>query len=1121
MPNPINRGRGRMGRLRGPQNLQKLGVAFREAKSVNNNLIKRCRGRPRGTGQLEQQFEVRKNARLVQPTEPHLLDGTCIVSEKEEMVPSGAPLQRCSSAQLVLINSPTESSAIPSTCTEPLTGDNGVISKHGVNGEKRGASQEQRGINPHPLAGGQCSSEDITNSYTMLSGGLVQNDYGSCLNSEDMSWAQLRVLETGTGQLQPNIVIVSGLLAVNPSMEKQKPAKPMPNLINRGRGRIGRLRTPRNLQKLGGQLEQQFEVRKSARLIQPTEPHLLAGTCIVSEKEEMVPSGAPLQWCSSAQLVLINSPTEPSAIPSTCTEPFTGDNGGISEKPDATQEQRRINPHPLPGGGQCSSEDITKSYPLLSGGLVQNDFGTCLNSKDMSRTQLRVLETGTGQLQPNIVIVSGLLVVNPSMEKQKPSKPMPNLINRGRGRIGRLRKLQKLGAQMNAALQSDIHYFHRPVTRSVDPSMEKQKSAKPMPSPINRGRGRIGRLLGPRKLQKLGVAFREAKSVNNNLTKRGRGRPRGTGRRQNLRAQLEQQFEVTKSARLVQPTAEPHSLAGTWFWNVTSSRVLINSPTESSAIPSTCTEPLSGDNGVISTHGVKVAFREAKSVNNNLTKRGRGRPRGTGRRQILRAQLEQQSEVLVQPTETHLRAGTCMVSEKEEMMPGGAPLRRCSSAQFILINSSTESCAVPSTCTEPLSGDNGVISKHGAKGETPGASQEHSRINPQPLPGGDQCSNEANNNKEWDSASLMKAIINKHGDITKSLIDGNVTMEHPLHKQNMDAPDTLPENGRRGSLNCVGGSKKQKAQGKLFTSTSMFPEEAAQQKPISKADVLCNGSEQIPDLDMGTFLASDSKKMMLGGGTSVQTTLVESSGENPYWLRTHSNLEENDMISGTQIEDILAGASGGSVSKTGENSGIHLDLQPTEGPSQFNTSHCENDCPYDADLCGMMSETSLLQTIYTKYGDITQGCDLNSETFKKSCLLGICRVVQKLQVTSIDDISSDDMAELYSTVKDADNLKLDVKWLHQRLVEIEESMRSRDKLKTMEEAKGAITLEEEKLRKRLAMNKLKITRLEHEIEMLREEQTAKKSRCEEVKARTENIKSAYHSCPKYLIDWLL
>ncbi|XP_074317482.1 uncharacterized protein LOC141653568 isoform X9 [Silene latifolia] len=1055
MPNPINRGRGRMGRLRGPQNLQKLG------------------------GQLEQQFEVRKNARLVQPTEPHLLDGTCIVSEKEEMVPSGAPLQRCSSAQLVLINSPTESSAIPSTCTEPLTGDNGVISKHGVNGEKRGASQEQRGINPHPLAGGQCSSEDITNSYTMLSGGLVQNDYGSCLNSEDMSWAQLRVLETGTGQLQPNIVIVSGLLAVNPSMEKQKPAKPMPNLINRGRGRIGRLRTPRNLQKLGGQLEQQFEVRKSARLIQPTEPHLLAGTCIVSEKEEMVPSGAPLQWCSSAQLVLINSPTEPSAIPSTCTEPFTGDNGGISEKPDATQEQRRINPHPLPGGGQCSSEDITKSYPLLSGGLVQNDFGTCLNSKDMSRTQLRVLETGTGQLQPNIVIVSGLLVVNPSMEKQKPSKPMPNLINRGRGRIGRLRKLQKLGAQMNAALQSDIHYFHRPVTRSVDPSMEKQKSAKPMPSPINRGRGRIGRLLGPRKLQKLGVAFREAKSVNNNLTKRGRGRPRGTGRRQNLRAQLEQQFEVTKSARLVQPTAEPHSLAGTWFWNVTSSRVLINSPTESSAIPSTCTEPLSGDNGVISTHGVKVAFREAKSVNNNLTKRGRGRPRGTGRRQILRAQLEQQSEVLVQPTETHLRAGTCMVSEKEEMMPGGAPLRRCSSAQFILINSSTESCAVPSTCTEPLSGDNGVISKHGAKGETPGASQEHSRINPQPLPGGDQCSNEANNNKEWDSASLMKAIINKHGDITKS------------------------------------------SQGKLFTSTSMFPEEAAQQKPISKADVLCNGSEQIPDLDMGTFLASDSKKMMLGGGTSVQTTLVESSGENPYWLRTHSNLEENDMISGTQIEDILAGASGGSVSKTGENSGIHLDLQPTEGPSQFNTSHCENDCPYDADLCGMMSETSLLQTIYTKYGDITQGCDLNSETFKKSCLLGICRVVQKLQVTSIDDISSDDMAELYSTVKDADNLKLDVKWLHQRLVEIEESMRSRDKLKTMEEAKGAITLEEEKLRKRLAMNKLKITRLEHEIEMLREEQTAKKSRCEEVKARTENIKSAYHSCPKYLIDWLL
>ncbi|KAH9625869.1 hypothetical protein KSS87_010630 [Heliosperma pusillum] len=353
------------------------------------------------------------------------------------------------------------------------------------------------------------------------------------------------------------------------------------------------------------------------------------------------------------------------------------------------------------------------------------------------------------------------------------------------------------------------------------------------------------------------------------------------------------------------------------------------------------------------------------------------------------------------------------------------------------------------------------------------------------------------------------------------VIDGNVTMEHPLHKQNMDAPDTISENGRRGGLNCVAGSKKRKAQAKLFANTSKFPEEAAQEKRIFEGGALCKGSEQIPDLDMSTVLASDSTKIMLGGGSSVETGQVESSGENSDWLPTHSNLEENDKIIGTQIKDNVAGASEGSISKTGENSGVHLDLQSTEGQSQSNTSDCENNFPHDADLTGMMSETPLLQTIYTKYGNITKGSDFKSETFKKSCLLGICGVVEKLQVTSIDDFSSDDVSELYSSIKDAENLKLDVKWLHQRVVEIEESMRSRDKLKTIEEAQRAITLKEENLQKRLAMNKLEVTRLEHEIEMLREEQTVKKSRCEEVKALTEDIKSSYNSCPKYLIDWLL
>ncbi|KAK9698593.1 hypothetical protein RND81_08G115800 [Saponaria officinalis] len=301
-----------------------------------------------------------------------------------------------------------------------------------------------------------------------------------------------------------------------------------------------------------------------------------------------------------------------------------------------------------------------------------------------------------------------------------------------------------------------------------------------------------------------------------------------------------------------------------------------------------------------------------------------------------------------------------------------------------------------------------------------------------------------------------------------------------------------------------------RSQAKFPAKHLIFSEDAAQHKLIPERGILQNGSEQIPNLSACSSLA---------------IMQVESSDEdeNPDCLPTCSELE-ND----TEVKDKINDTSGihGCISHHKSHSSGYSEvhstvLQLTEEQCQSSSSRCENDSPHETGLSGMNPDTTILQTIYSKYGDITKGCDFKSDTFKKSCLLAICSVIHKLENTNVDDMNADDFMELFSLTKDAENLNIDVKWLHQHLVDVQESIRSRDKLNKMEEAQRSITLQEEILQKRIQTNKLEITKIEHEIEMLKDEQARKKSRHDEVKALTEDIESSYHSFPKFLIDWLL
>ncbi|KAL6543475.1 hypothetical protein OROHE_010097 [Orobanche hederae] len=91
-----------------------------------------------------------------------------------------------------------------------------------------------------------------------------------------------------------------------------------------------------------------------------------------------------------------------------------------------------------------------------------------------------------------------------------------------------------------------------------------------------------------------------------------------------------------------------------------------------------------------------------------------------------------------------------------------------------------------------------------------------------------------------------------------------------------------------------------------------------------------------------------------------------------------------------------------------------------------------------------------LNAINKKHGDITQGCLLESDCMKTMVLLGICKVVEDLQKKQLKDLDGNSLDSYYTAVRDAENLKVDVQWLHNRLDEI------RDACKLSDGAKGLV-----------------------------------------------------------------
>ncbi|KAG8374933.1 hypothetical protein BUALT_Bualt10G0047100 [Buddleja alternifolia] len=137
-------------------------------------------------------------------------------------------------------------------------------------------------------------------------------------------------------------------------------------------------------------------------------------------------------------------------------------------------------------------------------------------------------------------------------------------------------------------------------------------------------------------------------------------------------------------------------------------------------------------------------------------------------------------------------------------------------------------------------------------------------------------------------------------------------------------------------------------------------------------------------------------------------------------------------------------------------------------------------------------EEPTIELIKARYGDIDKDCDLKSEMMRKVNLTGICSVLKELHKLKIEQLHVDSLEKYYDAVKDAEKIKIDMKWLRPQLDRIKEAIDSkvgakrliaerdvqRNKLKKQEEELKALNTEKRKIMEEMA---LKITSKEKEM----------------------------------------
>ncbi|XP_022725273.1 uncharacterized protein LOC111281826 isoform X2 [Durio zibethinus] len=113
------------------------------------------------------------------------------------------------------------------------------------------------------------------------------------------------------------------------------------------------------------------------------------------------------------------------------------------------------------------------------------------------------------------------------------------------------------------------------------------------------------------------------------------------------------------------------------------------------------------------------------------------------------------------------------------------------------------------------------------------------------------------------------------------------------------------------------------------------------------------------------------------------------------------------------------------------------------------------------------SISSILQSIFDKYGDIAANCQLESASMRAYYLECLCAVLQELHSTSFKQLTKAKVKEMFAVLKDVESAHIDVRWLRALLNEISEAIEFVSQRQTIEAKKAKYDLSLDSLRKEL------------------------------------------------------
>ncbi|XP_038888082.1 uncharacterized protein LOC120077998 [Benincasa hispida] len=152
------------------------------------------------------------------------------------------------------------------------------------------------------------------------------------------------------------------------------------------------------------------------------------------------------------------------------------------------------------------------------------------------------------------------------------------------------------------------------------------------------------------------------------------------------------------------------------------------------------------------------------------------------------------------------------------------------------------------------------------------------------------------------------------------------------------------------------------------------------------------------------------------------------------------------------------------------------------------------------------SFSSILTSIFEKYGDIAATCKLESVSMRSYYLECVCYVIQELQSTEFHQLTKSKVKELLAIFKDVESSEIDVTWLKSRLNEIAQAVELRTQHRAIEAAKTDCEQNLESIKKELESQMADLKLKEKELSEAKTKVAETRARLSELELKSSQLK---------------